>query len=127
MNMKELLRKKRQQEGGFTLIELLLVIVILGVLAAVVVLSVRGISNNSEEAACEATRTSVITAAEAHYAQHGNYPTAVDGLETAGLLNVGGGVNATGNSVSTDKWSFSYAVTGDQLNVGECGEPASAD
>ena len=43
------LRKARKDEGGFTLIELLIVIVILGVLAAIVVFSVRGITDRGEE------------------------------------------------------------------------------
>ena len=69
--MLQMLRKRRADEG-FTLIELLIVIVILGVLAAVVVISVAGITDRGRKSACEASRTSVLTAGEAYYAQTGN-------------------------------------------------------
>jgi general secretion pathway protein G len=55
-------------EAGFTLIELLIVIVILGILAAVVVFSVRGITNKGQDAACQADFVTVQNAEEAAYA-----------------------------------------------------------
>src|SRR5688572_9761497 len=57
-------RDARRQDNGFTLIELLIVIVILGVLAAIVVFSVRGITDTGEEAACEANYKTALTAIE---------------------------------------------------------------
>lgn len=66
-------RAARRDQSGFTLIELLIVIIILGVLAAVVVFSVRGITNNSEEAACKTEFRIVNTAIEAYYAENGTY------------------------------------------------------
>jgi general secretion pathway protein G len=107
VSIKNTLRKARQAEGGFTLIELLLVIVILGVLAAVVVLSVRGISNNSESAACEATQTAVITANEAYRAQIGSYPADTAAL-VPNFLTVGGGASVAGNTVTGDGWNFTF-------------------
>ena len=80
------IRKARQSESGFTLIELLLVIVILGVLAGIVVFSVGGINNTSEEAACKADLKTVLTAQEAYYAQTGGYAANVTALNTANLL-----------------------------------------
>jgi general secretion pathway protein G len=71
---------------GFTLIELLVVIVILGVLGAVVVFSVRGVTNDSEDAACATEKRTLATAAEAFYAQNGSYPGSLGDLETAGLI-----------------------------------------
>ena len=79
------IRKARHQENGFTLIELLLVIVIIGVLASIVVFSVGGINDTSEEAACKADMKTVLTASEAYYAQNGSY-TNPAGLVTADLL-----------------------------------------
>jgi len=77
----------RRDDRGFTLIELLIVIIILGVLAAVVVFSVRGITNNSEEAACKTDKRIVNTAIEAYYAEKGSYK---DGgganIDTADLI-----------------------------------------
>lgn len=65
---------------GFTLIELLVVIVILGILAAVVVFSVRGITNKGDKSACEATHTTVDTAIEAYRAQNSTYPANIGQL-----------------------------------------------
>lgn len=78
------LRAGRRDDRGFTLIELLIVIIILGVLAAIVVFSVRGITQNGEEAACKTEFRIVDTAIEAFYAETGAYPataTPVDRLE----------------------------------------------
>lgn len=74
---------------GFTLIELLVVIVILGVLAAVVVFSVRGVTNDSKKNACKEELRTIATGAEAFYAKNGSYPTGdpVAALKGAGLLN----------------------------------------
>ena len=80
------LRAARNDQRGFTLIELLVVIIILGVLAAVVVFSVRGISDNSEEAACKTELRTVETAIEAYYAENNSYPTTIGGLVPGGFL-----------------------------------------
>ncbi|WP_435770821.1 prepilin-type N-terminal cleavage/methylation domain-containing protein [Nocardioides sp. SYSU DS0651] len=79
-------RRLRRDESGFTLIELLIVIIILGVLAAIVVFSVRGISDNGEEAACRTEIRTVETAVEAYYAENDAYPATVGGLTTGGFL-----------------------------------------
>lgn len=73
---------------GFTLIELLVVIVILGILAAVVVFSVRGITDKGDSSACKATRNTVDTAIEAYRALNSTYPSSVSQLVggTSGFL-----------------------------------------
>lgn len=76
----------RRNDGGFTLIELLIVIVILGVLAAIVVFSVRGITDTGEEAACEANEETARIAIEAYYAQEDDYPANLADVVTYGLL-----------------------------------------
>lgn len=76
------LRAARRDQNGFTLIELLIVIIILGVLAAIVVFSVRGITNRGDAAACKANIKSAQTAVEAYYAQANQYPTAIGQLTT---------------------------------------------
>lgn len=78
-------RRRSTNDDGFTLIELLMVIIILGVLAAIVVFSVRGINDKSEEAACKAEVHTVATAEESSKAQDGIYRT-LAGLHTAGFL-----------------------------------------
>ncbi|TIC88845.1 prepilin-type N-terminal cleavage/methylation domain-containing protein [Nocardioides sp. GY 10113] len=80
------LQAARRDQSGFTLIELLIVIVILGVLAAVVVFSVRGINNNSTEAACKANVSTAETAVEAFYAQKSRYPDDLGEAVTEGFL-----------------------------------------
>lgn len=80
------LRAARSDQRGFTLIELLVVIIILGVLAAVVVFSVRGVSNNSKASACKTEIRTVETAVEARYAEKGSYPGTVQVLVTEGFL-----------------------------------------
>ena len=79
----------RRNDGGFTLIELLIVIIILGVLAAIVVFSVRGITQNGEEAACKTEFRTVNTAIEAYYAEQDPraYPASLQDLVDGGFLH----------------------------------------
>ena len=70
-------REARRNEAGFTLIELLIVIVILGVLSAIVVFSVRGITDTGDEAACKANVAAADTAVEAWYANEGSNPASL--------------------------------------------------
>jgi prepilin-type N-terminal cleavage/methylation domain-containing protein len=62
------LQAARRDQRGFTLIELLIVIIILGVLAAIVVFSVRGITDKGETSACKTSKSTVATAYEAYVA-----------------------------------------------------------
>ncbi len=79
--------EKNLAAKGFTLIELLVVIVILGVLGAVVVFSVRGVSDDSQEAACKTEKRTIATAVEAYRAKNPTYPADLTELENSGLLN----------------------------------------
>jgi prepilin-type N-terminal cleavage/methylation domain-containing protein len=82
--------KKMRQEEGFTLIELLIVIVILGVLAAIVVVSVQGITDKGTKTACQSNTAEIQTAIQAYYAQTGVYPTNIDPeLDTQSAGNAG--------------------------------------
>ncbi|MDP9073594.1 MAG: ABC transporter substrate-binding protein, partial [Actinomycetota bacterium] len=73
-------------EGGFTLIELLVVVVILGILSAVVVFSVRGVSDKGKRAALTTDASTVRTAEETYCAQHGTFAT-MDQLVSSRLLS----------------------------------------
>jgi general secretion pathway protein G len=59
----------RTKDAGFTLVEILVVIVILGVIAAVVVFSVRGVTDTAEASACVSDAKILTVAAEAYLAQ----------------------------------------------------------
>jgi general secretion pathway protein G len=61
-------QRRRSADAGFTLIELLIVIIILGVLAAIVVFSVRGITDKGATAACKTSVSTIDTAFEAYAA-----------------------------------------------------------
>jgi prepilin-type N-terminal cleavage/methylation domain-containing protein len=76
-----------KQDKGFTLVELLIVIVILGILATVTVFAVRGITDQGQTSACQATQKTYQVAIEAWYAQNGStaHPTGAD-LETDGFI-----------------------------------------
>lgn len=69
------LQAARREDRGFTLIELLIVIIILGILAAIVVFSVRGITDRGEESACKTSVRTVDTAYEAYIADGGTGAT----------------------------------------------------
>lgn len=77
--------RARRSDEGFTLIELLIVIIILGVLAAIVVLSVSGVTNDSKKTACEAQVQTIDTAAEASIA-NGTNAGPVSGITLASLV-----------------------------------------
>ena len=99
-------RAVRAKEGGFTLIELLIVIVILGILAAVVVFSVRGITDRGKTAACKADFATVSTAEEANYAKFTAYAS-LDDLVTNGFLRTA----PTTVAVNTSNGDVTYAGT----------------
>lgn len=93
---------------GFTLIELLVVIVILGVLGAVVVFSVRCVTNDSKTNACKTEKRTLNTAIEAYYAKFGGDPASLAILESAGLIK--------------DQNTLGYTVTAGAVS-GTCPNP----
>lgn len=101
---RRLAEKRANEEAGFTLIELLVVIVILGILAAVVVFSVGGITDRGKKSACQATKTAILTASEANYAQNGTNPD-LAALQAAGFISSGGGSIAGNVFTSGNGWT----------------------
>ncbi len=99
----------KKQDEGFTLIELLIVIVILGILATVVVFSVRGITDQGKDNACDTDIRTVEVALESYYAKYGNtaVPTQAQ-IESAGLIR-DASVNAS-----------IVAASGDVTAAGDC-------
>ena len=99
----------KKQDEGFTLIELLIVIVILGILATVVVFSVRGITDQGKDNACDTDIRTVEVALESYYAKYGNtnVPTQAQ-IESAGLIR-DASVNAS-----------IVAASGEVTGAGDC-------
>jgi general secretion pathway protein G len=81
----KLCHRMNKDESGFTLVELLVVIVILGILAAIVVFSVRGITDKGKDSACKTDLNMLITAEESHFAQKGSWVD-MDTLKTDGFI-----------------------------------------
>jgi prepilin-type N-terminal cleavage/methylation domain-containing protein len=98
---------RRNVDAGFTLIELLIVIIILGVLAAIVVLSVSGISDRGKTSACKASISTIDTAAEAYVAKNGG---AAGGLTLDNLV-AGGFLHSAPTTIGTTTVTGSTTVT----------------
>ncbi len=86
MTLVERIKERRRAAGedGFTLIELLVVIIILGILAAVVVFAVGGVGDKGNQASCVIDTRTLRTAAEANFAQNGNYTVSPAGVGPGG-------------------------------------------
>ena len=76
----------RRDEAGFTLVELLVVVIILGILAAIVVFSVRGITDKGQDAACGTDLNMLLTAQETNFAQNSTWATTQTALRDAGFI-----------------------------------------
>lgn len=123
--MRALRKQHDRNDEGFTLIELLLVIIILGILAAVVVFSVRGVSDRGQASACKTSKQTTIAALETYYAQNNAYPDDLDQLRVAGLVAEGGLPNLSadkkslhgpekGNATPPEyEWTIAYTKNGD--------------
>ncbi|MBH0164028.1 prepilin-type N-terminal cleavage/methylation domain-containing protein [Fictibacillus sp. 7GRE50] len=123
--MLNLLKKQLKNEKGLTLIELLVVIVILGIIAAIAVVSIGGLLDNSKKDAHIANAEQLINAARmAVVADNNNVNGAtytMDALVTAGHLESapkdpsGGDYNGTASKVvvakGTSNGNLTYSVT----------------
>lgn len=122
--MRSAVNRARKSESGFTLIELLIVIVILGILAAIVVFSVRGITNKGNVAACKADVETVTVAEEAYYAGSYGPPAAPvqNGVTTATYATIpqlvlanllhSAPVTTNGYTVTADSGTGAVSATG---------------
>jgi prepilin-type N-terminal cleavage/methylation domain-containing protein len=86
------LRGKKGQKG-FTLIELLVVVTILGVLAAIVTLSLVGLTTNASVQSCNAEYKTVQSALDAYMAT--NNLTSLPGAQVAFTNDMSGGAIGT--------------------------------
>lgn len=111
----------RKGQSGFTLIELLVVVTILGVLAAIVTLSLVGITGNAQKQACEQEYKTVQAALDSYMAYFdlssvtanstSNMAVSPDG--THPLYNAAGAPTFVRNSptVYTYTWDSSGRIT----------------
>ena len=84
-------QRLRKEEQGFTLIELLIVLVIIGILLAIAVPSYLGFKDRAEKKAAASNVRAAIPAAEAYYADNGNYSWA----NLAALQAIDKGISST--------------------------------
>ena len=114
--MRAQLERRKQNDEGFTLIELLLVIIILGILAAVVVFSVRGVSDRGKASACKASKTALATAAEAFYSKNQDYPATLNLLKPDFISDFGGQPQNAAGAKLKDTDDFVILGGGDAKN-----------
>jgi prepilin-type N-terminal cleavage/methylation domain-containing protein len=121
--------RQSKDEKGFTLIELLIVIVILGILAGVVIFASGQFADSGKREACETTRQTVKTSAEAFRANGGiaAYPAAwadiLPYFDLNGVTFVPPAGAALGNVRKGSAWNFTWtpgATTADAPTVGDC-------
>jgi len=97
--MEKAQRRLRNEESGFTLIELLIVLVIIGILLAIAVPSYLGFRDRANQRAAAANVRAAIPAAEAYYADNGNY-TGVT-VATLELIDAGLSLNTASGTAAT--------------------------
>ena len=124
--MSKVQKRLRNEESGFTLIELLIVLVIIGVLLAIAVPSYLGFKERAEKRAAASNVRAAIPAAEAYYADNGDYSwSGVADLKSidqglADTLTATAG--ASSYCLSDTQGSSTYHVNGPggQVTVGAC-------
>ena len=112
--------RSRKGQAGFTLIELLVVVTILGVLAAIVTLSLVGLTTNAQAKACEQEYKTVQAGLDAYIANNNVdtvSPTGVNGTSdmTSPVLLYNSAPSATAPTYlrnSPTQWAYQWDATG---------------
>src|SRR5256886_6186733 len=118
----------KKGQSGFTLIELLVVVTILGVLAAIVTLSLVGLTTNAQAKACEQEYKTVQSGLDAYMAYKN-----VDTVPASGgtsdmtspvlLYNAAGTPSFIRNSPT--QWAYAWDTSGRITGISAtCGRPA---
>ena len=112
--------RSRKGQAGFTLIELLVVVTILGVLAAIVTVSLVGLTTNAQAKACEQEYKTVQAGLDAYIANNNVdtvSPTGVNGTSdmTSPVLLYNSAPSATAPTYlrnSPTQWAYVWDATG---------------
>jgi general secretion pathway protein G len=125
----------RKGQAGFTLIELLVVVTILGVLAAIVTLSLVGLTTNAQAKACSQEYKTVQAGLDAYMANNNKDSVAATGLNgssdmTAPILLYNSAPSASSPTYvrnSPTQWAYVWDSTGritKVLQAAASGSPA---
>ena len=128
----------KKGQAGFTLIELLVVVTILGVLAAIVTLSLVGLTTNAQAKACEQEYKTVQAGLDAYMAYFNLDSISAQGTQTGGgtsdmTIKPDGTnplYNATGTPTflrnSPTQWAYSWDGSGRILQIFQAGSTGPA-
>lgn len=108
--------KAKGSSRGFTIVELLVVIVVIGILAAITVVSYTGITTKANKAAAIQNSSSVMTAADAYFAENQAYPTTPANL-SAGTVKVPSNISVI---TTTPVTGTPAAITYSAVSTGYC-------
>ncbi len=103
---------ENRNEKGFTLIELLVAIVVVGILTAVAIVGINGLTNKGKDASCQATMDASRAAVAVHYANNSAYPAAFADMTSKGELQLQGGVQDGGTTLSANGWTITLGNNG---------------
>jgi len=103
-------RLASRKSKGFTLIEMLIVIVVIAILALIVIPRLLGAGRKAKEAALKGDLHQLRNAIQQFEADCGDYPAAIDDLQTAPAA---GSIGGNGIDLDVSAWQGPYLRTPD--------------
>lgn len=115
----------KKGQSGFTLIELLVVVTILGILAAIVTLSLVGLTTNAQSKACEQEYKTVQAGLDAYMAYFNLDAVTAEAAPTADMTVTPDGTHPLYNSAGTPtflrnsptQWAYTWDASGRILTI----------